>query len=62
MCDGIVADAVKICIEGDEISLDPTCRTFIAMNPGYLGRSELLEGLKALLCPMNIMVPDLILI
>jgi len=62
VCDGIKADAARIVIEGDEVKLDPTCGAYITMNPGYLGRSELPEGLKALFRPMTVMVPDLVLI
>ncbi|TMW57037.1 hypothetical protein Poli38472_002962 [Pythium oligandrum] len=62
VCDGIRSESEVVSIEGNKVRLDITCGTFITMNPGYLGRSELPEGLKALFRPITVMAPDLVLI
>lgn len=68
ICDGLrnyshdIDSSKYVTIEGDIVGLDPTVGVHITMNPGYLGRSELPEGLKALFRPITVMVPDLVLI
>lgn len=47
-----------IAADGVEMPLEEGTSGFITMNPGYIGRAELPESLKALFRPITVVVPD----
>ena len=56
--EGIRAGKVRFIFEEEEINLVNTIGAWITMNPGYAGRAELPENLKALFRPCAMVTPN----